>query len=311
MKRLLISIARAFIHALLYPLELFLQARGSHRKPPPVFIIGPPRSGTSLLYELLVTRYHFAYISNLAHRFYLTPLAASWLGRSIIGKWHGNFTSRYGHIAGWGAPNEGGWVWRRWLSDGDWTDGADFPDSDAEQLRELSEGLSGIFAAPFLNKNVMHSNRLRLMQKIWPDALYILVSREFTDNARSITRAERKEGGPAHDGDHWWSVRPKLAIDFIGHSDVDRAVVQVSGVHQDIANDIKAIGADRMLTVNYAELCSDCSAGLDDIESFLARHDVKLQQRGDIPAKFETRVSLPMDDAEEARIAELLKTLVN
>ena len=311
MKRLLISIARAFIHALLYPLELFLQARGSPSKPPPIFIIGAPRSGTTLLYELLVTRYHFAYISNLAHRFYLTPLAASWLGRSVIGKWHGNFTSRYGHIAGWGAPNEGGWVWRRWLTDGDWRDGTDFSNGDAEQLRELSEVLSGIFTAPFLNKNVMHSNRLRLMQKIWPDALYILVNRDFTDNARSIIRAERKEGGPAHDGDHWWSVRPKLAGGFIGHSDVERAAAQIAGVHQDIANDIKAVGADRMLTVNYAELCSDCRTGLNDIESFLARHDVKLPQRGGIPAKFETRPSLPMNDAEETRIAELLKTLVN
>jgi len=305
MKRLPISI----IHALRYPLKLFLQARGSRRKPPPIFIISAPRSGTSLLYELLVTFYHFAYLSSLAHRFYLTPHAASWLGRGVIGKWHGNFTSRYGHIAGWGAPNEGGWVWRRWLSDDDWRDGTDYSDGDATQLREVTHGLSGIFAAPFLNKNVMHSNRLRLMQKIWPDALYILVNRDFTDNARSIIRAERKEGGPAHDGEHWWSVRPKLAKDFIGHSDVDRAVAQIAGVHRDIETDIKAIGADRMLAVNYAELCSDCRAGLNDIESFLAGHNVKLSQRGEIPAKFEIRASPPMNDAEEARIAKLLKTL--
>ena len=35
----------------------------------PVFIIGPPRSGTTLLYQVLVARYTFGYFSNWMARF--------------------------------------------------------------------------------------------------------------------------------------------------------------------------------------------------------------------------------------------------
>ncbi len=52
-----------------WPDETRLLARHPEPIHPPVFIMGPPRSGTSLFYELLVTRYDLAFFSNLAHPF--------------------------------------------------------------------------------------------------------------------------------------------------------------------------------------------------------------------------------------------------
>ncbi len=309
MKRLIIPVIRFCVHAALYPVELILRAQGGEDASPPIFIIGAPRSGTSLLYELMITRFRFAYISNLAHRFYLTPLAASWIGKSRIAAWRGNFTSRFGHIAGWGAPNEGGWVWRRWLDDGDWRDETGFPYKDAAELRTLTGGLAGIFGAPFLNKNVMHSNRLRLMHKIWPDALYIQVRRDVAGNVRSIVRAERKEGGPAHDADHWWSVRPSIAPDFIGKDDITRAVAQVIGTDQDIGRDSKAIGPGRLLTIDYADMCKDPRSALAAIAEFARHHGARLRENDEVPANFSPPPSKPLADAEELQIAKLQRQL--
>lgn len=306
MKRLAISIVRCAVHVLLLPLEWWLTQRKGLKSNAPIFIIGAPRSGTSLLYELLVTRFRVSYISNLSHRFYLTPVAAAWLGRRAITKWRGNFQSRYGHIAGWGAPNEGGWVWLRWLADGDWTDGSAFDEGNTAPLQRTVAGISTAMNAPFINKNVMHSNRLLLMQKIWPDALFIQVRREFADNARSIVRAERTEGGPQHDADHWWSVRPSNAKNHLGSDDIQRACAQVAGVDADIARDFGRIGTDRLLIVEYADLCAQPEATMQAIASFTAKHSITLLERFEVPDQFNPPLSKPLGDEEEMLLQNTL-----
>ncbi|MEO1045711.1 MAG: sulfotransferase [Pseudomonadota bacterium] len=309
MKRLAISLARNVGHAAMAPLEGQLMRAKPDRALPPVFIIGAPRSGTSLLYELLITRFRFAYMANAAHRFYRTPLAATRLFQGAIGKWEGNFTSRYGHIDGWGAPNEGGWIWQRWLADGDWTDGRDYPEPSIAELRQLTAGFTAVLDAPFLNKNVMHSNRLRLMQRIWPDALYIEVRRDIRDNARSIIRAERSEGGPEKHGDIWWSVRPRLAADYAGKSDSERAVAQVIGVARDIAEDMAIIDQGRLFSIDYADMCAAPAKALGEMEQFLAAHGYSLQQRLEVPEHFPVRPSKPLSDADEAVLTQTIEAL--
>lgn len=257
----------------------------------------------------MITRFHFAYISNAAHRFFKTPLAATSLFRGPIESWQGDFTSRFGHIDGWGAPNEGGWVWQRWLPDGDWRDGSDLDEASICELRGLTGGLTHILGAPFLNKNVMHSNRLRLMDRVWSDALFIEVTRDTLDNARSILRAERQSGGPDKHGDGWWSVRPKLASQFAGKPDTLRAVAQVKGVANDIENDAGEIGRSRFLKVEYASLCEAPNTELDRIKQFLGDQGCKIDERLAVPDTFGVRTSKPMADEDEAAMGEALRQL--
>ncbi|MFV0643346.1 MAG: sulfotransferase [Sphingomonadaceae bacterium] len=273
---------------------------------PPIFIIGAPRSGTSLLYELMVTNFRFSYISNLAHRFYLTPISASRIGRSAIHKWSGNFTSRYGHISGWGAPNEGGWIWRRWLEDGAWSDGANLPSGTGAGLQALVTGLSSVLDAPFLNKNTMHSSRLLLLDRIWPDALFIEVRRDPVENARSIIRAERQAGGPARDRQGWWSVRPLLASKMAGKCAIERASMQVLGVTHDIVRDMAEIGPDRLITIDYASLCMDCPRQMERIGDFLFRNGVIPEYRNPVPDHFTVSPSCPLGEREENLLSEFL-----
>ncbi len=308
MKRLAIGVTRSVAHAAMNPFERRLM-RNSAEQHKPIFIIGAPRSGTSLLYELMITKYYFAYISNAAHRFFKTPLAATRLFRSQIKNWQGDFSSRFGHIDGWGAPNEGGWVWQRWLDDGPWTDGSCVSENSVDALRRLASGISQSLDAPFLNKNVMHSNRLMLMDQVWPDALFIEVRRDTLDNARSILRAERQSGGPEKHHDDWWSVRPRLATQYAGRADTLRAIAQVEGVAQDIAQDIEVVGTDRLLSIDYSELCAEPRQTLQRIASFSADHGCYLRDRLDVPAAFETRPARLLSDEDETMLQSALAKL--
>lgn len=288
------------------PIEAML-LRKTRAKNPPIFIIGPPRSGTSLLYEVMITRFYFTYMSNASHRLFKTPVTAALLFRSLIQKWRGDFTSHYGHIDGWGAPNEGGWIWQRWMNDGAWRDGAGFSNGDSDAVRKMVAGFESIGGAPFLNKNVMHSNRLQLMSKIWPDALYIEVKRDFAVNARSIIRAQSKQGNSNED---WWSVQPKIAQHYIGKDVVGRSVAQVVGVAQDIESDKKIIGPAKFMDVPYDELCDNPNEILDQIKNFLASHGVDIMIKNEIPNDFSISPSRLLSDAQEEQLQSHLAILL-
>ena len=272
---------------------------------PHIFILGAPRSGTSLFYELMVAGFHFAYFSNLAHRFYKTPLAVSWLGRRMIATHDATYESDYGHIKGWSAPNEGGWIWQRWLEDGPWTDERMLTSLPADEIRATLAGISAISAAPFINKNVMHSNRVRLLDALFPDCLFVEVRRDAKDTARSIIRAQQRDKGPKRNHDEWWSVRPSNAG---GKTLIERTCRQVIGVSQDIARDCSHVGPTRLFSVDYEKLCANPRGTLADVARFLESHGVPSAPRNPVPEHVASQSSTLLEPEDEARLDTLLQS---
>ncbi len=303
-KHALVPPLRALAMGLLWPLEAVLRTRSDNSSAPACFVIGPPRSGTTLVYELLVHRFEFAYLSNLAHRLYRTPVAASWLGRATIRAWRGQFESQYGHIAGWGAPNEGGWVWDRWIHSTGSLDAGAADRMPRRLIARTVNGIARVLGAPFLNKNVMHSVQMRLLDHLLPGCLFIEVRRDPAANVRSIVRARERGRGPNRG--EWWSVRPDGAEHHEGKGPIVEACFQIRGVRDAIEQAAREIGSHRLLTLEYGEVCADPRGALDSVHAFLASHGVDLRQRGEVPEKFQRHGDRPLDDESEAHMREAL-----
>lgn len=301
------SVIREAACTALSPLEHHLLAtRGQTATVAHTFILGAPRSGTSLAYEVLITRFRFAYFSNLAHRLYRTPVAATRLGRAAIRNWTGEYSSDYGHIHGWGAPNDGGWIWNRWLEDGGWQDERVLKSLQVEQVRQTVAAMSQVLDAPFLNKNVMHSVRIRLLDALFPGCLFIEIRRDPREIVRSIVRAQRKQRGPALDADGWFSVKPRLARDFLDADLITRSCIQVLGVGKDIERDMADIGAERLLRISHTRVCADPEAVAQDVRGFFSRHGIALADNRSLPERFSPPPSRPLANEDEARISETL-----
>lgn len=304
MKRILVESARHLAMTPLLPLEAMLRSRvgAEGTQDPVVFVIGPPRSGTTLLYEWLVSSFHFSYFSNLAHRFYNSPLAVSWLFRGHISNWRGSYSSRLGHIAGWGSPNEGGWLWNQYLP----------PDVDslgslsAKQvlrLRALVYGTRSIFAQPFLNKNVMHSCRIDLLSELFPGCVFIEVRRSVADNIRSIVRARRSH--PT--SERWWSVMPRAAKDYLDADHITQAYVQVTEVQREIEASIAGLGQDRRIVVDYDDFCQNSGSYISAVSSFLLNHGLILEPREGAQQQFTARSGALLDPESEKSINILVE----
>jgi len=276
-------------HVALWPFERAALARAqTGLRHPALFIVGPPRSGTTLLYQLLVQRFRTSYLSNLAATLYRTPIAATRLGRAILPTHESDYRSTYGRVSGPMAPSEAGSVWGRWFSSGlDAVRGGAADEPDAARREQMGRTIAGIeasFGVPFVSKNVYHSIRIRPLAKAFPSALFLVMERDRCETAVSILHARRTRSRSV---DAWWSVPPREVGQLQGASLLEQVAGQVHYIERDIAEDLDRLGFERGLAVSYHELCTDPEAVLAGIAAFAARSGCMLQERGVVPERFE------------------------
>ncbi len=303
LKHIVLAGPRNLAMAALWPREraLIARARGEHF-PPPVFIVGPPRSGTTLVYEAFVGTFRFAYISNLAHRLYRTPVAATSLGMRAIDAYEPRYESKWGHVAGWAAPNEAGWVWERWFTS---HDDAASPAPDARataSMHDVVGGLSTLMRGPFLNKNVNHSVWMLFLARAFPGATFIEVQRSPVESARSMLKARRDEGGDTHLHE-WSSVKPRGWAKFSGENPEAQCVAQALLVARQIEEDAAQLDPVQRLAIPYDEFCAEPAKWLEHVRWRLLKAGIPLRERRDPPAPFERRGKRE-DDALALRLAD-------
>jgi hypothetical protein len=275
----------------------------------PLFIISLPRSGSTLLYLLLVQRFRVAYFSNLMAAFPMSPVAVAQLTRRL----HGlepppGLESHYGATDGWRAPNQGWRLWNRWFPES-----LDFigPDQlDATSVAEMRATVAALQRAaetPFVNKWQRHVPRLRALAAAFPEALFVNLTRSPELVAQSILAGRREYLGDEH---AWLSARPRDHARIQGLDPVEQVCLQVFLLDRDLREDIAAIGVDRFLTVAYESLCGNPAEALDHIAAwYLVRSGRPLAVRRPLAVTLEARSRAKIPAAELERIRRMLGEL--
>jgi len=254
---------------------------------PVVFIVGAPRSGTTLLYQAMLRRFRFVYFTNLGAAFYRAPAFGQLIERLPLvgGRGAAAFESRFGRTRGRGGPHEAARFWYRWFPSGDdvYVAPGSTPRGVLAELRREIVGMIRAGGAPALFKNTYNSMRLAPLCEAFPEASFLICSRDLVDVARSILRARLAETGGK---EAWWSVPPR-EYDRIRHHPYWRQVVeQAHFVCHQIAADRERLGAERFHEVRYPELCDDPRRQLERVAEFLAERGVHPQLAGDLPERF-------------------------
>jgi len=303
-RRAVVGTVRAAATAALWPLDVMLRRSARPLEQPPCFILGPPRSGTTLFHEALVRTFHCAYITNAAHRFFRTPVAATRLARGAIEGWSGSFRSDYGHIEGWGAPSDGGFVWDRWMPENTYLDETAADRLPVELIRRTVAGIAHVLDAPFVNKNIMHSVHMRALDRLFPGCIFVEIRRDAADNARSIVRARHAGVPPYYDS--WWAVKPPGCDGLERAGFVEQACGQVLHTRAQIESDIERLGVERRIVVEYERLCASPSEELDRVAAFLGERGAEVEGKTAPPAPFERSSRPALSPAEERELAECL-----
>jgi len=304
---------RAFQRLLSFPLSKFersyLLRSTESLVHPPVFIIGPPRSGTTLLYQALIARYYFAYFTNFTARFYYAPIIAFWLAQRLIpNKQVGSYTSRYGQTTGWYGPHECGEFWYRWFPRGEHVYVAPGV-THKTYLRELRSeiiGMSRVTRAPVLFKNTYNSMRIAPIIEALPEAFFLVCRRDIVDTAESILKGRERLYGTK---ERWMGVPPKEIDRILSHPYWQQVVEQVYYIYRQIEKDKQRFAKGRFLDIRYDELCNNPNKILDDIGEFLAMRGLILSKRNSVPERFPFSTGQKVGDDDYAHIVETARAL--
>lgn len=282
------------VNTLLGPLECALLARDqSPTDCRPIFIIGPPRSGTTVLYQTLVNCLEVGYFSNLHALVYGMPTLVERCVDSRTYLDAADYRSDLGRTRGWHAPSECGEFWYRFYRRR-FTPSADDSTTPRalNRLARVMRRMTSIRNRPFLIKNVYCSLRLPTLDLAFPGALYLVVRRDEIETGHSLLSARRDRFGRY---DLWFSVKPPDVEELADLPPHEQVIEQARSIYRLIDGERMRLGRDRFLDIEYERFCENPEQTVERIRDFAASHDVRLNRAAPVPASFIRRRRVQID----------------
>ncbi|MDX1636836.1 MAG: sulfotransferase [Balneolaceae bacterium] len=274
----------------------------SHR---PVFILGAPRCGSTLLYQAMVTAFDFSFLSNAHCLLHGAPWMVEWLLTPSTRYRASSYRSTYGSVEGWSAPSECGDFWYRF-----------FPrkpqhvpiehcsGNTLKNLRTSFRSLEKASGKPVLIKNLVNTLRLEPIMRAFPEALFLVLEREQKDIAHSILESRKNRAGSY---EAWFSLEPPGIEQLRKKPVVEQVVGQIRASYRSIA-EAEQMAPGQFYHLTYEDFCSNPERELHDIAAFFEKQDAELPLSGPVPDPFERRSEIRID---KKLYNELLQYLEN
>lgn len=268
----------------------------------PVLIIGAPRSGSTLLYQVITEYYDVGYLSNVHCTFYGWPSLLERLVHPQRWRRPSDYTSRHGMAQGWTAPSECGQFWYRFFRrKPQYVPPEEADSKKLTQLRAAVRALGDAFGKPMVFKNMNCALRLIPTASALPEALFVVIRRNLIDNACSLLETRQRVWG---NYSTWWSMEPPEVELLKSLPPHEQVVEQIRHIHALIERDRQIIGLHRFTDIKYKDLCRDVYGFLESFEQFLNRHGVSVRQRGvQVPERFERRSQTRLDPVLCGKVA--------
>ena len=267
---------------------------------PQLFILGLPRSGTTLIYQYVVHCLNVAYFTNGVERARWYPCLMTAYQRRRYGDYQSDFKSRYGQVEGPVAPHEAGGVWGRFFDNDAYVRYEDLTPQKLQFLRRTVFCVQG--NKPFVNKNVKHLLRINALASVFPNAHFLIVERGLPDVAVSVLRARYKNQGNAA---AWWSAKPPNYEALKNLTPAEQVAGQVIALRERMEQDLAAL-PERVLRVHYEDFCREPEALIEQLRDTIG----PVETRNPPKVSFALSVNKPETD-EERQVVALVQTAAN
>lgn len=285
---------------------LAAHGRSLEKSSAPVFILGAPRSGSTVTMQLLCRSLRIGYISNAMCQ---VPGFPSRMVKSTT-EWSldagSDFVSDYGLTFHDHSPSECGEWWYRFFPRSD--KHLTLQDVSPRKMRNFVNSLSLLeheFGLPILFKNLYVALRLRPLITHLPQSIFIILHRDLADNALSLLAARYENSG---DYRRWWSLRPPMAPDLDTLPAEQQVVEQIRGIHALIESDLALMRVpdERVLHLDYNQVCSDPALTVSRVTSFLEDAGSPVEMKHPPPITMSERVPLLRDTPIHERLIQYL-----
>jgi hypothetical protein len=273
----------------LYDLETQLVSGYTKPQYPTIFICGPPRSGTTLLMQLVIACFKVGYVNNLMARFWKVPYIGAVLAHELRRRQSPRspeFVSELGTTYGYEGPHEFGFFWQKWFpyNETHQTSEEDLQKQDTNRLLQELAAMESIFDAPLAFKNgIVLSLNIPTLATLFPKAVFLVCQREPVYIAQSILQARIKAHG---DKKTWWSVKPQEYTWLKNLPYLEQIAGQVYYTEKRIQESLSNLEAHRFIKLDYREICKNPVQQMERIQTLFEKAGYQLQPTGFRPDTF-------------------------
>jgi len=250
-------------------------------KYPLVFVVGPLRSGSTLMMQWLASLELFSYPTNLLSRFYQAPIMGAKLQLLLADERYNfrdelkdfsnkvDFSSDNGKTKGALAPNEFWYFWRRFLP---FTELDYLPteqllkESDTKTLIAEFSGMMSVFQKPMALKAMILNYNIDFLDQLFEKAIFIHTKRDPLTNIASALNAREEQLGSI---DEWYSFKiPEY--DFLKKlNPYEQVAGQIYYINKAVEKGLASVDEHKKITVNYEEFCGNPRAIFEQLNAKL------------------------------------------
>lgn len=265
-------------------------------------IVGAPRSGTTLLNQLVCSCLDVGYVNHLIAAFWRAPVFGIRLSRKLLGDApQSTYESEFGRTSGITEPHEFGYFWSSLLGYREPLQKApDEDDIDWGRMRKVLLNMSDAFGRPAVYKSFYLGWHIERMLEVFTKACFVWIRRNPTQNALSLLKMRRQFLGSA---EKWVSLKPR---EYEGLKDApywEQVAGQVYYLERTFAEQIARVGGRNVLLVRYEELCDRPRDVLERIRRVLTANGSSADYTNPVPTSFRESL-LDVSDEESRRIDE-------
>ena len=260
-----ISILATPIDWLLQRFETKTRAKVSGQTAGPhIFICGPARSGTTLVYQVLANNLDVAYVRNFTVAFSRSPVLISrFLTRKSADHKAQEYENYYGKTAGMQSPSEANHLWNQWVD----VDTSDFrtvlSPEGASNMADFFNSFSASENKPTLSKNNNANAFAEIVSESLENAYFICMKRETRYLAQSLLQARIEINGNVAQS---YGVT-NTSIDADETGPVDQVLEQIDYLNNLADAQQRRVGEDRFWIVDYEDFCNNPAALLQRVNT--------------------------------------------
>ena len=235
---------------------------------PIIFIMGPHRSGTTLLMQWLASLGIIAYPTNVLSRFYSAPVIGAKIQlmltdprfnfKNEILDFTGpiSFESENGKTKGALAPNEFWYFWRRFLPSDEivgLSDDEMRAQVNTHDLVTELKSLTQVFDKPFALKSMILNYNIPFLDSLFEKAIFIEVRRDPVTNVASILDARKRQLGSEK---AWYSFKIPEYEQLRDLDPVTQSTRQYQCINRAVLKGMSGVEESRKILVQYEDFCS-------------------------------------------------------
>lgn len=235
----------------------------------PIFINGCPRSGTTMLAELLCSHPDVGWFSNYTNIFPSLPQLA--IISRVRTLQHPNLSKKLGKLQPY--PTEAWNIWKHCCSNKFLFSPLDETDVTEKNIRCLKKTIDKHVLYQkkkrFMTK-ITGPPKIRYLNKVFPDSMFVYIIRDGRGVTNSLLNVPFWKRGKGYDTPWWGQLPQQFEEEWLKYhkSSVILAAVQWKYMLTLFLEEKKAIDVSRCCIVKYEDICNDPYTSIRKIVTF-------------------------------------------